>query len=180
MNTRQIDSVLRSDRVAANTFQGVYARDEFIKLTIVCPSLYVCNLDESTKSGSHWIAIYFSPNGRCEYFDSYGIPPIYNDLKQKLLESCKGNVIYNNSVLQGINTTVCGHYCIVFCLMKSRRIPFSRLLNVFFNLSSSTEIRDHLVYNKVTSSFQDILSLNGYIPSVHIQEAVPYCLYLNK
>ena len=61
-----------------DSFQGVYSRNE---LPIMAPttSLYVCNTDPNHKLGEHWVTIYIENNRRGEYFDSFGMPPLFKE-----------------------------------------------------------------------------------------------------
>ena len=52
------------------------------KLPIRAPttSLYVCNTDPNHKpAGEHWVTIYIDSDRRGEYFDSFGMPPLFNE-----------------------------------------------------------------------------------------------------
>jgi hypothetical protein len=88
MNHAHITSIFTRDPYAHQYFGGVFPPD----LTI-SPSgeetLYVCNLDECDQPGSHWIAI--SKIGTdVFYFDSYGLPPLFGDLIEKMMStSCQ-------------------------------------------------------------------------------------------
>ena len=82
------------DKKSKDIFKGVYARDQFINIPSLIPesrsshpvSLYVCNLDNSDKGGSHWIVVDFNKySGKVMYFDSYGLPPIHADITDKLI-----------------------------------------------------------------------------------------------
>ena len=53
MNTREIERFLEADIVSRGVFQGVFSADTLPRQ----PRLLVCNTDESTKPGQHWIAI---------------------------------------------------------------------------------------------------------------------------
>ena len=78
MNELQIKHILESDARARDAFRGVYARN---KLPIRAPttSLYVCNTDPNHKPGEHWVTIYINNDRRGEYFDSFGMPPLFDE-----------------------------------------------------------------------------------------------------
>jgi hypothetical protein len=59
------------EAVCRGVFQGVFSANTLLQQ----PRPLVCNTDESTKLGQHWIAIYVDTNGRGEYFDSFGREP---------------------------------------------------------------------------------------------------------
>ena len=103
MNTFQISSILESLPSTSTIFKGVLARDHFIQQKIAYPSLFVCNTDNSDKPGTHWVAIYFSKDKTCEYFDSYGILPLFEDVVHKLF-SIDSNFTYNACTLQSLHS----------------------------------------------------------------------------
>lgn len=59
MNTEEIVKMLQGDVMASRYPSKVLARDEFESLNEVeFPSFCVCNLDQSTEPGSHWVAVF--------------------------------------------------------------------------------------------------------------------------
>ena len=80
MNARQIDSILRNDPYTQSVFRGAFARDKSPQ-RVGWPAALVWNLDTSKNPGSHWVAVNIDPRGRGYYFDSYGLPPLYKNLK---------------------------------------------------------------------------------------------------
>ena len=77
MNEFTIKHILESDAITRDAFRGVHSRNE-LPISAPTKSLYVCNTDLNHKSGEHWITIY-KDNRRGEYFDSFGIPPLFNE-----------------------------------------------------------------------------------------------------
>lgn len=143
MNTHEITDILNQDPKTSKFPCYVVARDEFESLDVISfPSFYVCNLDESTKPGSHWVAIYFKSKKQCEYFDSYGLAPFFDSLLSKMLLYSRC-ITYNRLTIQGLNTAVCGQYCILFILFRSRSLTYNSFLQYFQNYS--TEVSDHSV-----------------------------------
>ena len=98
MNELQIKHILESDARARDAFRGVYARN---KLPIRAPttSLYVCNTDPNHKPGEHWVTIYIDSDRRGEYFDSFGMPPLFNEFLTFLNYNTK-SWTHNNRVVQ--------------------------------------------------------------------------------
>ena len=78
MNELQIKRVLETDARTRDTFRGVYARNE-LPIREPTTSLYVCNTDPNHKPGEHWVTIYIDSDRRGEYFDSFGMPPLFNE-----------------------------------------------------------------------------------------------------
>ncbi len=56
MNSREIESLLLSDKFAAGYFIGVFAADQLPGK--VFPGAYIVNTDESNKPGQHWVAFF--------------------------------------------------------------------------------------------------------------------------
>ena len=92
METDQLFDILQTDKKSTHIFRGVYARDQFNDIfplgstsrTSRPISLYICNLDNSNKPGSHWIVVDFNKHsGKVIYFDSYGLPPTHADIAER-------------------------------------------------------------------------------------------------
>ncbi len=68
-------------------YLGTIASDEIMSL--ILPKVnrmddkisFIMNLDDSTKQGSHWVAIYMTPR-QIEYFNSFGDAPTKNFIEQ--------------------------------------------------------------------------------------------------
>ena len=60
-------------------FQGVYASDTIqnAQISNTQPSAMIMNLDDSSGTGTHWVAVYIDPvkSRSVEYVDSFGDPP---------------------------------------------------------------------------------------------------------
>lgn len=94
--------------------------DEMFKTTNKLIILYLLH---SPNSG-HWVCLVKNPNNTYTFFDSYGkdideqldrLTPyqrkLYNEQQDRLRQLLKDkNVIYNNVLMQGRNTKVCGMY----------------------------------------------------------------------
>lgn len=94
-------------------FGGVGPIDKLPTHLIAKPRSFIVNLDESYKSGSHWVALFFPENGPAYYFDSFGrYPP--DAIITFMERNCKYGWIYNKKKLQGDLSVMCGYYCIVF------------------------------------------------------------------
>jgi hypothetical protein len=107
------------------------------------PRLLVCNTDPSEKPGRHCICISVN-NGRGEYFDSFGRAP--NELFERYMNSLCSSWIFNDRQLQSAVSKFCGHYCIYYCLLRSRGIDLRKIVRSF---SSDTGFNDALVHRFV-------------------------------
>lgn len=91
-------------------FRGVFMRDALPKRGPLVKECAVVNLDDSSGTGSHWVA-YRKNGANVLYFDSFGDlrPPL------DLINYFKVDQIkYNYKKYQNYNTYVCGHLCLKF------------------------------------------------------------------
>ena len=167
METEQLFNILETDKKSKHIFKGVYARDQFSNLPDLVSlshrsqpvSLYVCNLDNSNEPGSHWIVVDFNNySGKVMYFDPYGFAPMHDDIFLKL-SSESTDLVWNNVQLQEVNTTVCGQYCTIYCLLRARKSTPSQIIDLLHcDGLISHDTRDHIVYNFIRDIFPIKLS----------------------
>ena len=93
--------------------------------------IFVVNLDDSDKKGSHWVAIKNS-NGYSLCFDSYGLKP--TDEIIRFADEAKFKVIYNTYRIQSFPSTLCGLFSIDFLKSVHDRDSY---LNWLLNYSAS-------------------------------------------
>ena len=71
---------------------------------------------------THWVCIYSDNKGSCDYFDSYAIPPIQEDIVHFLdLIKEGGSVTTNTTALQRMEdkqSRTCGFHCVLFLIMR--------------------------------------------------------------
>jgi hypothetical protein len=140
MDSLQITKLLTKDLITKKYFIGVLARDKLPK-KVNWPSALILNTDNSNQPGEHWLAIYYDENGVCEFFDSFGFHPEFYSLTNYIKSTSK-EFIYNNKTLQGLFSKYCGHYCILFLLIRCRNYSMNYFLNFFGN---NTEKNDNLI-----------------------------------
>ena len=105
------------------SFLGVYPSDLLPTHAITRPGTVIINADPHTRSGSHWLAIRLEPKSSSAfYFDSYGLPPLVPAI-QSFLRRTSSVWEYNKTQLQGLTSTVCGHYCCLFALYSDEGLP---------------------------------------------------------
>jgi hypothetical protein len=134
MNTSEIDRFLRR---RLDRFDGVFSVDTLPSE----PHLLIANTEPSHRPGEHWIAIYVDDRGRGENFDSFGRPPT-GAFRRYMDEHC-ANWTCNDRQLQSIVSRFCGHYCIYFCMLRSRDVDLRRIVSSF---TSDTGFNDVLVH----------------------------------
>ena len=132
---------------------GVYAADR-IPNVMMTPAAIVCNTDDHTKPGSHWVAIYIDKNRFGTYFDSYGFPPVSRHHLQRLRRNCK-NFRCNDKTLQSIDSMCCGQYTIMFLYHMCRGGSLDTFCRLF---THDTRKNDALVINY----YKKIFNRNKY------------------
>lgn len=130
LNTLDIHTFLSKNKFTKPHYRGVFAMDKIPKLINIKPSLYVINTDNSNQSGTHWLAIYVPAKGKANYFDSFGRPPKNQHIKL-FFKNNHLQYIPNRKQLQGYFSTVCGQYCCMFLLHRSRNRSMKSFLKQF-------------------------------------------------
>jgi hypothetical protein len=130
MNTSQLQKALQCDDVVGPSFQGVFACNLLPHHINSFPASFIANTDTSDQKGEHWVAFYFDHNGNAEYFDSYGLPPM-NDHLKRFFQNNGHNHKHNTTQLQGLNTAVCGQYCIAYIAKRARNESMTSIVNHF-------------------------------------------------
>lgn len=144
MNTNDIVSFIKTDRVCSQMFQGVFSCDTMPTK----PRLFICNTDPSNLPGEHWIAIYVDANThRGEYFDSFGRKPSAN-FANYMTKHCS-SWSFNKKQLQSVISTFCGYYTCFFCMFRCRGFSLNNVVNRF---TSDTALNDSIVHSFVCNS----------------------------
>ena len=133
MFASQIRKALSSDPVIAPYFRGVFSCD---KLPVVeeYPCAVVANTDPASEPGEHWVCFYFDKDGVAEYFDSYGHTPPNWDLFGFYIDNSdddKKTYLSNTTQLQGLDSDVCGHYCIAFLSKRCAGVPLNNIVEIY-------------------------------------------------
>ncbi|SRR6266700_181399 len=113
-------------------FIGTFPRDGLPK-RVATPCSLVVNTDPSHGQGQHWIAIFIDKNGVGEYFDSYGLAPLYKEFIDFLNNNCSNGYFYNNKMLQCLTCVTCGHYCIAYIKIRTNGISYNEFIKLFTN-----------------------------------------------
>lgn len=124
MNTKQIFCALACQKVTSKYFDGVFAKDTLIDIESP-PKLLVCNTDNVSEPGEHWVlfhikknhALFYDPLGKD--FSHYGSEfSNFVDTWSTSHEICSIRT-------QPLDSSLCGVYCLYFayfrCLGKSMR-----------------------------------------------------------
>ena len=151
MNTIEIIKSLSKFYLTKKNFIGVYPIDLIPKKKIKKPFSLICNTDDSTKPGSHWIALYAPKYGNIEYFDSFGFKP----MNEEIIVFINLNGIkyrYNKKQIQSNKSITCGKFCVLFIYFRSKNITFDKFLNLF----SSNKLYNEKLLKKLFSKIVNI------------------------
>ena len=141
MDSTIINTVLKRN---CPIYGGIYASNNLPDIsTARRPLVIVVNTDPSNRPGRHWICMYFN-EGRCEYFDSFGLRPT-RSFERYMYDNCI-SWTFNRNQIQSIISRFCGHYCVWYCIMKSRDVTLNELLSA---MSNDTGLNDYLVHRFV-------------------------------
>ena len=86
-------------------FRGVSLRDA-LPTTPKKKECGILNLDDTTGSGTHWVAWYKNGTEK-KYFDSYGLQP-----PNELVDYLHSPILYNTERVQPNDQVFCGHLCL--------------------------------------------------------------------
>jgi hypothetical protein len=112
----KIEEILKTDPKTREIFLGAFARDEIKQVKY--PSCMIINNEPRSKSGGHWLALFYDKNGSAYFFDSYGNDPSYYRLRD-FIQKSSTTWTYNKQRIQG-SSEYCGLYSILFLLFKAR------------------------------------------------------------
>ena len=134
MNTLQLKEAVEQDKSAQQQFRGVFPSDLLPEEVTEYPSVYIANVDPSSKAGSHWVAFYFTKDKKGEFFDSYGqSPELYTDIFKDVLQDNSQEWTLNRRELKSMNSRVCGQYCVFYVILRCRGNSMEAVVRRFFN-----------------------------------------------
>ena len=153
MNAGQIEDSPRGDKFASQYFVGVFGADKIPDKKF--PGGFVVNTDESGH-WEHWVA-FFTVDNRIECFDIFfKNPGVYFVHIKKWLDDMYQVV---QCETQSEDSTVCGHYCTFFLLLRSYGFSYEDVMSAF---SSNTAINDKFVCKLVNKFFKLKKSVEDY------------------
>jgi len=164
MNGNELRAVLESDKNQNRPLGRVMPRDRFVKNFTKYPrGVFIFNTHEAGKPGEHWIAV-ISSGDRTSYFDSFGQhPQTYPDVWRALRLANKP-LTWNSTRLQGLLSSVCGDYCLLYCLLDSYSWTLERFVNRMAQIPDC-ESRDHAVRSLTKRLLSDTLWPDYEFPS---------------
>jgi hypothetical protein len=123
---------MREKRLTRNYFLGTFPCDQLPLNIMKYPATLIANNDESSRAGSHWVAMFIESPRSLFYFDSLGKEP--NRCIKKYLKRFS-RVKRNAGELQSKDSNICGQYCIYFlhkmCIKEngSKEFMFEKIIS---------------------------------------------------
>ncbi len=86
-------------------------------------------------------------SGVGEYFDSYGLPPIHEDINHYLNEMCPLGWGYNSIILRCLPCLTCDQYCVLYLKLRALGYSYCDVIALFSkDLSKNEELIKKLVH----------------------------------
>ena len=130
MDTSELEKYMLNDPCIASLYGGVVPKD-ILPEEVQKPKLYIVNLDESSKKGSHWISLFLLNNAVSEYFDPLGHSP--DTFVEKYMEKQSTCYLSNVKQCQSSFSNSCGKLCLFYCYFRSRGKSLGEILDYFKN-----------------------------------------------
>ena len=126
MDTEPIKRLLAADTYTRSV---VVYKDCLAKTgTTSYPAAFVCNTHSSDKPRQHWICMFFTNDGRRDYFGSYGLRPRHVEFVDFLKSTCVDWTV-NERALQSPLCNVCGQDCVVYLRLRCRGVLTMTFVN---------------------------------------------------
>lgn len=138
-------------------FLGVFSRDE-IPIVHSYPSYSIINTDKASDRGSHWLACRVDLR-KCEYFDSFGLPPIYEEISQFIGDR---SLVWNNKRIQSYSSKNCGAFCICFVKLRSKGLSFKQIIKRF---SSNVQLNDNKAWQIIDDVKVEYVASSSFAPT---------------
>lgn len=139
MDTVQINKKLNS----IPSFVGTFAADR-IPIVSKRPASFVLNFDRHNSQGSHWVSLILLPNGEAEYMDSFGFPPLQEDIREYITNNSNAYT-YNCQQFQHPLAVSCGLYAIHFIKHRNQNLSFESFTAHFSkNLTRNEKVINNL------------------------------------
>jgi hypothetical protein len=128
-------------------YQGVYALDKIPKLKKL-PCAIIINTDPASKPGEHWVSVIIDEEGNGEYFDSFGLQPLHEEIIKYLDKYCSSGWCFNPIALQSTISTTCGHYCVLYVMFRCLGYTYIEYLSIFTSNSLENDNKMIEIFGK--------------------------------
>ena len=122
-------------------FIGVFLADRLPHHRLKKPTLLIVNTDRSDRAGQHWTAIYVDGKGYGELFDSLATEPL-KTFRNFMNRNCT-RWLKNDLQLQSVISRFCGHYCVMYCLLRAKGFDIQRITSFY---SRDTMLNDYMTH----------------------------------
>lgn len=144
---------------------GVFPADRIVEKWVK-PCAFVFNTDNHSRPGPHWLAIYVDKNSNGWFFDSYGRKPYIREHLRVIRKNCR-LVRWNTIQLQSLESSKCGHFCVMFLHFLASGKTMSQFLNIF-----SGDLRDN---DRISASFvKKICKKTGHSKRLYTGSGIPH------
>ena len=140
MNTIEIENYLRN----FPNFAGVYPRD-FLPVDLKLNKGIIINTDASSEPGEHWVSIFKNINGVI-YFDSFGLPPLHEEIIIFLNRISNYSWFFNTITFQSTYQDTCGMYCIFFLTIMFKYGDFNEFRAIFNSHPEYNDVFAKIIY----------------------------------
>ena len=125
MNSYEMDSILRSIPRVDQRLNGVIPQYQLPRRKMWGETVMIVNVSE------HWVVIYLPAKQRdaIEYFDPLGNPP--TPIVKKFIHYQRRKYVFNKKKIQGLYSTACGPFCIMFSVLRILGVDFKFILSLF-------------------------------------------------
>ena len=133
MNEIELTKILVGNPVTAPHFCGVISHDQLNKLpTRLQQGFYVCNTDDSTGPGEHWVTVSWFQGQESEFFDSLAKSPTEYSINFT-------NFLINNGPqykmstmrIQGPHSIKCGEFCLFYAYHRCKGYTLNDIVTMF-------------------------------------------------
>ena len=132
MDSIQLNRIMQGDRCTRAQFMGVFPADDLLTVQPKYPCLFIANTERRNHPGKHWVAIYFTPQRNCEFFDSYGhSPQYYHRAWLQWIKYHSRSWTYNRLAVQPKYSAACGLHCIFFLYHRCQGMSMTSILNMY-------------------------------------------------
>ena len=117
---------LKNDTMNESQLQRNYNNPNYPKDSIIYSDKRFVNIDDGSRFGTHWTC-FIVKNDKSFYFDSFG-----GQSDKFLLNQLRKPIIYHNYKILGINSKLCGSYCVYFFYLIERMNYYDAILKMYF------------------------------------------------
>ena len=136
LSTSDINNMLSGVKI----FKGTFPSDLVPLRSKTQTQAFVINTSGNNLPGSHWVALIVS-DGKCRYFDSFGVENLNLDILTVLKEVGITNYDFCSRQIQPLYSDKCGFYCVAFILSFVHGISYRKFIDIF---SDDLEINDKI------------------------------------